>query len=68
VDLEVEVAADGAGVAGLADGTDRLAGPDAVAAMDVCRPRQVGIEVGAMLGLTVDQEEVAVEDGVIGGT
>ncbi len=34
VDLEVEVAADGAGVAGLADGADSLAGPDALAALD----------------------------------
>lgn len=34
VDLEVEVAADRDRVAGLADGPDSLAGPDAVASAD----------------------------------
>lgn len=67
VDLEVEVAADGAGVAGLADGADPLAGPDAVAAIDGRRAGQVGVEVAAPLGLAVDQQVVAVEDRVIAG-
>jgi len=34
MDLKVEMAADGAGVAGPADGTDSLPSPDAVAAMN----------------------------------
>jgi hypothetical protein len=34
MDLEVEVAADGTGVAGLADGAYSLAGPDSVAVVD----------------------------------
>jgi hypothetical protein len=40
----MEVAADSAGVAGLADGADPLAGPDAVAAIDGGRAGQVGNE------------------------
>jgi hypothetical protein len=65
VDLEVEVAADGAGVAGLADGADPLAGPDAVAAPDCGGANQVGVEVAAVLALAVDQQVVAVEDRVV---
>jgi hypothetical protein len=49
VDLEVQVAADGAGVAGLADRADSLAGPDAVATVDGRRANQVGVEVAAVL-------------------
>jgi len=61
----VEVAANSAGVAGLADGADPLAGPDAVAAADRRRADQVRVEVAAALALTADREEVAVEDRVI---
>jgi len=68
VDLEVEVAADGAGVAGLADGPDSLAGPDGVAAVDAGRPGQMGVEVAPMLALAVDQQVVAVEDRVVART
>jgi len=67
VDLEVEVAADGAGVAGSADAADALAGPDALAAVDRGGTDQVGVEVAALLALTVDQQVVAVEDRVIAG-
>lgn len=65
VDLKVEVAADGAGVAGLAYRTDSLAGPDGVAAVDRGRADQVGVEVAAVLTLAVDQQVVAVEDPVV---
>jgi hypothetical protein len=65
VDLEVQMAADGTGVSGLADGADTLAGPDAIAALDRRRANHVGVEVAALLALAVDQQEVAVEDGVI---
>jgi hypothetical protein len=67
VDLEVEVATDGDRVAGLADGGDPLALPDALAAMDQGRARQVGVEVAAALPFAVDQDVVAVEDRVIAG-
>lgn len=65
VDLEVEVAADGAGVAGCADGADALAGPDSVATLDRRRPGEVGVEVDPALALAVDLQVVAVEDGVV---
>jgi hypothetical protein len=68
VDLEVEVAADGDRVAGLADGADPLPLPDPLAAVDRRRPGQVGVEVAAGLPLAVDQDVVAVEDGVIAPT
>lgn len=64
-DLEMEVAADGSGVAGSADGADGLAGPNAVAPAHERRPAQVGIEVGARLGGAVNEEEVAIEDRVV---
>lgn len=67
VDLEVEVAADGDRVAGLADEADGLTGVDALAAVDQRRPRHVGVEVGAILAFAVDQEVVAVEDRVVAG-
>ena len=67
MNLEVEVTADGAGVAGLADAADALAGPDAVAALDGRGADHVGVEVAAPLALAVDQQEVAVEDGVVAG-
>ncbi len=65
VDLEVQMAADGAGVAGLAHGADALAGPDLGTPVDRGGTGQVGVEVGAVLALTVDQQVVAVEDRVI---
>lgn len=61
-DLEVEVAADAACVAGLPNRADALAGPDARARMDRGRPRQVGVEVAAPLPFTVDRQVVAVEN------
>jgi hypothetical protein len=67
VDLEVEVAADRAGVAGLADGADSLTGEDALAGMGGGRARHVGVEVAAVLSFAVDQQVVAVEDGVVAG-
>ena len=67
VDLEVELAADGAGVAGPADPTDVLTGPDALAATDGGGGDHVRVEVAAPLVLAVDQEVVAVEDRVIAG-
>jgi hypothetical protein len=65
VDLEVEVAADGAGVAGLADEADRLTGPNTVAAVEAARAEHVGVEEAAALALAVDQQVVAVEDRVV---
>jgi len=67
VDLEVEVAANGAGVAGLADEADRLASPDALAVVDESRTGHVGVEVRAILAFAVYQQVVAVEDRVIAG-
>lgn len=67
VDLEVELAADGTGVAGLTDHADPLAGPDVVAAVDERRPQQVRVEVAVLLALTVDFQVVAIEDRVIAG-
>jgi hypothetical protein len=67
VDLEVEVTADGAGIAGLADEANGLAGPDALTAVDQGGLGHVGVEVGAVLAFAVDQEVVAVEDRVIAG-
>lgn len=63
----MEVAADGAGVAGFAYRADSLAGPDAVAGMDRSRADQVSVEVGAVLALAVDRQVVAVEDRVEAG-
>jgi len=63
--LEVEVAADCAGVAGLPDGADALAGPDPVAAAHHRATNQVGVEVAAVLTLAVDQQVVAVENRVV---
>lgn len=65
VDLEVEVAADGTGVAGFAHRSDSLAGPDSVATSDGGWVGQVGVKVAASLALAVDQEVVAVEDRVV---
>jgi hypothetical protein len=67
VDLEMEVTADGAGVAGLADRADSLAGVDAVAAVERRRARQVGVEVAAPLPFAVDRQVVAVEHRVVAG-
>ena len=65
MDLEVEVTADAARVAGLADGADPLALPDPLATMDQGRPWQVGVEVAAALPFAVDEDVVAVEDRVV---
>ena len=68
MDLEVEVAADRDRVAGLADGADPLALPDAIAPVERGRARQVGVEVAALLAFAVDQQVVAVEDRVVATT
>jgi len=65
VDLEVEVAAEAAGVAGFADGADPLPLPHPLALVNAGRPRHVGVEVAAGLAFTVDQQVVAVEDRVV---
>lgn len=66
-DLEVEVTADGAGVASLADATDMLAGPDALVTVSRGGADQVSVEVTSSLPLAVDQQVVAVEHRVIPG-
>jgi hypothetical protein len=68
VDLEVEMAANRAGVAGLANRADALIGPDPLATANEGRAWHVGIEVAAVLAFAVDQQVVAVEDGVIAAT
>jgi hypothetical protein len=68
VDLEVEVAADTDRVAGLPHGADGLALPDPFALVHERRARQVGVEVAALLAFAVDQQVVAVEDGVVAGS
>lgn len=65
MDLEVEVAAGAGGVAGVADGADPLALPDALTPADRRRPPQVGVEVAPRLPFAVDQQIVAVELGVV---
>jgi hypothetical protein len=65
VNLKVEMAADRAGVAGLADGADPLAGIDEVATTGQGWTGHVGVEVAAALPYAVDEEVVAVEDPVI---
>ncbi len=65
VDLEVEMAADGAGVSGLSDRADALASPDALAAVDRGGMDHVGVEIAAVLTLAVNQQVVAVEDRVV---
>lgn len=64
----MEVATDGAGVAGLANCSDPLTGPDAIVPTNSGWANQVGVEVAARLALAVDQQVVAVEDRVIAGT
>jgi hypothetical protein len=61
----MEVAADRDRVAGLADGADPLALPDALALSDRRRTRQVSVKVAAPLAFAVDQQVVAVEDRVV---
>ena len=61
----MELAADGARVAGLADDADALPGPDPLPLADERLSLQVGVEVAAVLALAVDFEVVAVEDRVI---
>jgi hypothetical protein len=68
VNLKVEMATDRDRIAGLPHRTDALAGIDALAAVDQGRAGHVGVEVGAALAFSVDQEVVAVEDWVIAGS
>jgi hypothetical protein len=65
VDLEVEVAAEAASVAGFADGADPLSLPHPLAPLDARGSRHVGVEVAALLAFAVDQQVVAVEDRVV---
>jgi hypothetical protein len=65
VDLEVEVAAEAAGVTGFADSADPLPLPHSVSSVDAGRARHVGVEVAAVLAFAVDQQVVAVEDRVV---
>ena len=65
VDLEVEVAADGARVAGLADDADPLPLPHPLTLVDRGRVPHVSVEVAALLAFAVDQQVVAVEDRVV---
>ena len=65
MDLEVEVTPDRDRVAGLADGADPLPLPDPLALLDRSRTGQVGVEVAAPLAFAVDQQVVAIEDGVV---
>jgi hypothetical protein len=67
VDLEVEVATDADRVAGLPHRADALPLPDPLALVHQRRSRQVGVEVAALLAFAVDQQVVAVEDGVVAG-
>jgi hypothetical protein len=67
VDLEMEVAADAAGIAGRSHRSDPLTSPDAIATLNRGGQCQVSVEVAVLLALAVDQEEVAVEDWVITG-
>jgi hypothetical protein len=64
----MEVTADRDRVAGLPDLTDALTRVDALTAMDQGRSRHVSVEVRAVLAFAVDQEIVAIEDGVITGS
>src|SRR5436305_1726912 len=59
------MAADRDRVTGLPHCADSLARVDAFAAVDQGRSWHVGVEVGAVLAFTVDQQVVAVEDWVI---
>jgi hypothetical protein len=53
VDLEVQMAADAAGVPGVPHRADPLACPDLLAAPHSRRPAHVRVEVAAMLALAV---------------
>jgi hypothetical protein len=67
MNLKVQVATDPDRIAGLPHRADPFAGVDAVAALDQGRPRHVGVEVAARLSFAVNQQVVAVEDGVVAG-
>ena len=67
MDLEVQMAADGAGVSGLANRADTLTGPDPIAALERRRTDHVGVEIAAPLALPMNRQVVAIEDGVIAG-
>jgi hypothetical protein len=60
VDLEMKVATNRTGVAGVADGTDSLPGPNAMASVEWRRAWQVGIEVAPPLTFAMEKQKVAV--------
>lgn len=63
----MEMATDADRVAGLPHGADALAGEDSITAVERGRVGHVGVEIGALLAFAVDQQVVAVEDGVVAG-
>src|SRR4029077_16916219 len=65
VDLDVELAADRARVAGLADLADPLPRPDPLALVDARRVLHVRVHIGPVFFGAVDQQVVAVEDRVV---
>src|SRR5215211_537531 len=65
MDLEVQVAADGPGVAARPDAPDALARADPGAAAVARAVGQVRVPVVAVGGAPVDDQQVAVEDGVV---
>jgi hypothetical protein len=62
----MQVAADRAGVAGRADAADALAGADAVTRPQPRRVLEVRVPVVAVRVLAADDDDVAVEDRVVG--
>ena len=67
MDLEMQVAADGAGVARGAYCADPLASEDLIAAVDGSRSSQMRVEIAAPLPFPMDEDVVAVEDRVVAG-
>src|SRR5436305_3657169 len=65
VNLEMEVAAEAAGIAGFADRADPLSLPHPLAPVDPGRAAHMGVEVAALLAFAVDQQVVAVENRVV---
>jgi hypothetical protein len=61
----MEVTANRDRVAALADGADPLSLPNPLAPPDQRRPRQMRVEVAAVLAFAVEQQEVAIEDRVV---
>lgn len=64
MDLEVEVAASPGRVAGFANRADPLPLSNPLPPTHPRRPREMGIEVAALLPFAVDQQVVAVENRV----